>query len=925
MAHEQVEGAGLNMRHSAHHKAVTMFEELQSFLLRRQLLGMERKQIQALLKEVESELTEERKKLFAFRSHLAVPATPPVVLQRRPEAVPPRKTTLKDWPRILERYVRNKRKRLFAPFKRGGAEPRTITDTTSAHDEQPHGWHVPSAREVDAWVNLFAAFGASTTPHLRLRESRLQAAFIVGGGIGDVLKSTSVLASIVDRFSCDITYITNQNGAAELLENNPYVKHVICNLDQYDLADNILKYIPAFDLVITWRYVVQFYVPPKSRIDYAVVRLFNDRAIAVRSTLLKYVHLCIWPSSNHTFSCEMARLGMRIHDVSTITSGQPTNDSNPYGIPFFPTAKALRIVSEFLSKSYITVHNGFDRNNIGARRRKTNYASTKNISVAQWRDIVLKLRRANIQIIQLGVVEENEIPGVSYYLNGQTSLSETALLLKHAICHIDTEGGLVHLARAVHARSVVLFGPTPAEVFGYPQNINLEPPDCKGCWFVTSHWPAECPRHTNGPQCMRGHSTERVAQAVNTIMSEDVMPAAHLISAETGQLKIPYAKLIAATGMLLDSDPARKILLILDVASYATAMELPADVLGKIDIMVCPDQAADWDPASEVGGRVECGSLLNVPRASASVEGVIWLSSALEVDVAPFVIREIFRILKIGGEVSFIGMGAVPSIDLRAALRLAKIGHNESDMPSHAVDRFSLRKSTAKADVHDFPRAWPIRPTPPTRIPTVVKDRDPQLSALEAENSRQMTVVYERFLALDNIVDEMWGAVDDTIARQIGADGWIPVSDIFGDGYSRRFFLTGWHPAEDWGIWGRDQKCILMLPVPTEPNSQDRRLQLEMEAELPLADAFSPRTIRLGVSDGPFASFQIAKTTETIAATILLEKVIYRGVVQVEIHVDRTVCPKASGLSPDDRDLALGIRRFRYRVLSGRSAEKKEN
>jgi hypothetical protein len=188
-----------------------------------------------------------------------------------------------------------------------------------------------------------------------------------------------------------------------------------------------------------------------------------------------------------------------------------------------------------------------------------------------------------------------------------------------------------------------------------------------------------------------------------------------------------------------------------------------------------------------------------------------------------------------------------------------------------------------------------------------------------------MTVVYDRLLERENIMDERWDAVDDAVTRRIGADGWIPVSETFGNGYSQRFFLSGWHAAEDWGIWSRDQKCILMLPVPTETNSQGRRLQLEIEAVFPLADESSPRTIRLRVNEGPFASFQITKTTETISATMLLDCAILRGVVPLELHLDRTVRPKANRLSPDERDLGLGVRRFRYRVLSPRSAEKKEN
>ena len=138
----------------------------------------------------------------------------------------------------------------------------------------------------------------------------------------------------------------------------------------------------------------------------------------------------------------------------------------------------------------------------------------------QWRKIVSLIRGEGIDVIQLGVAEEEKIEGVTHYLNGQTSLEETGLLIKHGLCHIDTEGGLVHLANAVHTRCVVLFGPTPVEFFGYPQNINLEPSGCKACWFVTQNWLIECPRHTSGPECMSAHSATSVADAAKRIIAE---------------------------------------------------------------------------------------------------------------------------------------------------------------------------------------------------------------------------------------------------------------------------------------------------------------------------------------------------------------------------------------------------------------------
>ena len=45
---------------------------------------------------------------------------------------------------------------------------------------------------------------------------------------------------------------------------------------------------------------------------------------------------------------------------------------------------------------------------------------------------------------------------------------ETGLLIKHGLCHIDTEGGLVHLANAVHASLCGSIRPHAGRVFRLP-------------------------------------------------------------------------------------------------------------------------------------------------------------------------------------------------------------------------------------------------------------------------------------------------------------------------------------------------------------------------------------------------------------------------------------------------------------------------
>ncbi|MBU9889500.1 MAG: hypothetical protein KTQ49_06500, partial [Candidatus Omnitrophica bacterium] len=60
-----------------------------------------------------------------------------------------------------------------------------------------------------------------------------------------------------------------------------------------------------------------------------------------------------------------------------------------------------------------------------------------------------------------------EVPAV--VLAGETSLNETAMLLKRSSLFIGNDGGLVHLARALEVPLAAFYGPVPPEVYGpYP-------------------------------------------------------------------------------------------------------------------------------------------------------------------------------------------------------------------------------------------------------------------------------------------------------------------------------------------------------------------------------------------------------------------------------------------------------------------------
>ena len=639
------------------HTGSATLADLKNFLIRRQLLVIENKRIKELLLEAEKELKASRhnfidildRVLAPLRAHLArldELARVDILRGQRPE----------NLPRMAERYVRHRVKRLF-----GSLKPRASTgmgDKPVATGVQDPGWQLPRVRELEAWTAWFAENDPGAAKASRFRKDRIQVALVVSGGIGDFLKSTHLVGPLSDYFSADLMIIAAQRAARELVAHNPYVRDtlVLVNRHEYDLADH-LAHIPIFDLIVIWRYHVQYVVPPGSRIAGETLDSIKSRSSSLRHIIDKYSSLHSGYKLNFAFSREITQLGLSAMKVSVETSGLPHR--NPGQIPFFPTKQSLRIIPSLLKKPYVTVHHGFDLIFLPPRTRDTDYSSTKNISVQQWRQIVSLIRKQGIDVIQLGIAEEEKIEGVSHYLNGQTSIEETGLLIKHSLCHIDTEGGLVHLANAVHTRCVVLFGPTPVEFFGYPQNINLEPSGCKACWFATQNWLIECPRHTSGPECMTEHSAASVAAAANKIIAESENLSAKLVLAETQSSPAPLAETVAKARSLLSRDAANRTLLILDDLECDIRSELSGGVLDGSDVILCAANPPDLEPGDRLTGRIEYGSLLNLPRASASIDAAIWVAREMEADVAPFALREIFRVLKPDGQLVLVTLGEI--------------------------------------------------------------------------------------------------------------------------------------------------------------------------------------------------------------------------------------------------------------------------
>jgi len=91
---------------------------------------------------------------------------------------------------------------------------------------------------------------------------------------------------------------------------------------------------------------------------------------------------------------------------------------------------------------------------------------------------------SEVTIIQLGSANDPKLEG-AIDLRGKTTIRESAAIMANSQVFIGLEGFLMHLARAVNCRSVILYGGRlkPSQI-GYVANKNLySPVECAPCWL----------------------------------------------------------------------------------------------------------------------------------------------------------------------------------------------------------------------------------------------------------------------------------------------------------------------------------------------------------------------------------------------------------------------------------------------------------
>ena len=133
--------------------------------------------------------------------------------------------------------------------------------------------------------------------------------------------------------------------------------------------------------------------------------------------------------------------------------------------------------------------------------------------------------RCDVTVIQLGAAKDPKLEG-AIDLRGATTLRESAAILANSLLFIGLVGFLMHLARAVDCRSVILYGgrEKPSQT-GYVANKNLyNQVKCAPCWLRN---PCEFDR-----KCMDMISPQQVIAAA----AEQISKYGTLLELQTANL-----------------------------------------------------------------------------------------------------------------------------------------------------------------------------------------------------------------------------------------------------------------------------------------------------------------------------------------------------------------------------------------------------
>lgn len=352
---------------------------------------------------------------------------------------------------------------------------------------------------------------------LNLSSNQINVGFLLRGGLGDMVVSANYLYKFRQKYS-------DENLRLDVFSHNSFNSAKVVLYDGI-VIDNLYKeegfekrfhdYDIFFDL---------------SR--YPNLKRRNDKKIAaMMPELFEYIHLSErFRSENARFFTKAGITDGQSAMLSVIKGKKRINQPDiyeffgvtekyEYEIPLMEDELDYLKDIDLADRKFITINRGVDTN-YTSNSIKMWPLSYYNILIA-----LLKKKYPDLVLVQLGASHDRcpAFENIDIDMVGKTNLEQVKVLLKHSLVHIDNEGGMVHLRHALGGgKSVVIFGPTSADFFGYSENENLVGNGCDTwCEWAVSGWQGGCLRGFHNAPCMASVTPEMVMDAVDRIIEKE--------------------------------------------------------------------------------------------------------------------------------------------------------------------------------------------------------------------------------------------------------------------------------------------------------------------------------------------------------------------------------------------------------------------
>lgn len=335
--------------------------------------------------------------------------------------------------------------------------------------------------------------------------------FKISGGLGDHLVAANYIYAFKQKFGIAPENIIIYSGKSF----RDYIfmgitKNIFNESDPSIDSPALYIEIIRFPRVITSNFDISIYhndIELKQWIENQL--LFEEQ----NRKYFEYAPFCDGESANLCIN-----LGKKRINQPDITNDLGLEEKYLYkGIPVNTT-----ILDEYglSGKEFITIHRGVDTDQVKD--------SIKLWPLSYYNDLIKRLKEIfpGIKIVQLGVSHARceTMDEIDINLIEKTSLPDLGGLLQNARLHIDCEGGLVHFRHALlGGKSIVIFGPTSPDFFGYSENINIRSSTCPiPCEWLVKNWQDECLRKADKRICMRNlHPDIVISELMKNLDSEN--------------------------------------------------------------------------------------------------------------------------------------------------------------------------------------------------------------------------------------------------------------------------------------------------------------------------------------------------------------------------------------------------------------------